>query len=86
MLGPLSVEVHLFNRMDVDNIQKPLLDAMEKARIFENDRQVVKLLSFKHKARPEFSHILVEIETVDDVLAFVPSEATIEAWGRATVA
>ena len=35
-------------RRDVDNLQKPLLDAMEKAGVFENDAQIKSLTTEMH--------------------------------------
>jgi len=49
--GPLVVEIELYppdrRRRDVDNTQKPLLDALEKGGAYHNDCQIVRLLTEK---------------------------------------
>lgn len=45
--GPLSIHITLFppdrRARDIDNVIKPLLDAMEHAGCFENDNQITEL-------------------------------------------
>ena len=45
--GRLHMEVYLYppdnRKRDVDNVLKPLLDALEHAKVYENDSQIDKL-------------------------------------------
>jgi Holliday junction resolvase RusA-like endonuclease len=46
-LGPLEMSVRLFpadfRTRDIDNVLKPLLDALEHAQVFANDSQIARL-------------------------------------------
>lgn len=49
MTGRLSVEIDAHppdrRRRDLDNLQKPLLDALEYAGVYEDDSQIDRLVS-----------------------------------------
>ena len=51
MMGNLAVQIELFppdaRRRDCDNVQKPILDALQHAGAFWDDSQVVWLLTIK---------------------------------------
>ena len=53
-LGPLKVQLELYLpdnvRRDIDNFQKALFDAMEHARVYGNDSQIVVLETKKCEA------------------------------------
>jgi crossover junction endodeoxyribonuclease RusA len=54
MIGKLSVTIEAYppdnRKRDLDNINKALLDALEHARVYENDNQIIELISRKHPA------------------------------------
>ena len=62
--GPLAVSLRLTppdrRRRDVDNVQKPLLDALEHAGVYGNDNQVSELHAFRGDPRPPGA-ILVQV-------------------------
>ncbi|HAR39359.1 MAG TPA: hypothetical protein DCS09_12725 [Porphyromonadaceae bacterium] len=47
----LTLDLHPPDRRirDIDNYQKPLLDALEKGRAYNNDNQVKRLLTIMHE-------------------------------------
>ena len=51
MMGKLAVQIEIFppdtRRRDADNVQKPVLDALQQAGAFWDDSQVVWLLTIK---------------------------------------
>ena len=51
MMGKLAVQIEIFppdaRRRDCDNVQKPILDALQQAGAFWDDSQVVWLLTIK---------------------------------------
>jgi len=54
--GRLAVEIEVYppdnRRRDIDNVPKALLDALEHARVFEDDSQIVDLRIRKCTATP----------------------------------
>lgn len=65
--GPIAVSVSLVhrhsNRMDVDNYCKALLDALE-GRLYENDRQIVRLTVQKYVTAGD-NHCIVSVRGYD---------------------
>ena len=66
--GRLHMEVYLYppdkRKRDVDNVLKPLLDALEHAGLYENDSQIDKLCITRREVIPQGScHI--EISTIN---------------------
>ena len=51
MMGKIAVQIEIFppdaRRRDCDNVQKPILDALQQAGAFWDDSQVVWLLTVK---------------------------------------
>lgn len=51
MMGKIAVQIEIFppdaRRRDLDNVQKPILDALQQAGAFWDDSQVVWLLTVK---------------------------------------
>ena len=51
MMGEIAVQIEIFppdaRRRDLDNVQKPILDALQQAGAFWDDSQVVWLLTVK---------------------------------------
>ena len=68
LAGRLNMEVYLFppdkRKRDIDNVLKPLLDAMEHAGCYENDSQIDKLCVTRREVTPQGS-CYVEIKTID---------------------
>ena len=66
--GRLHMEVYLYppdkRKRDVDNVLKPLLDAMEHAGCYENDSQIDKLCITRREVMPQGS-CYVEIKVID---------------------
>ena len=64
----LYMEVYLYppdkRKRDIDNVLKPLLDAMEHAGCYENDSQIDKLCVTRREVTPQGS-CYVEIKTID---------------------
>lgn len=56
MQGPLALRILAYppdrRERDIDNIQKPLLDALEKANAYENDNQIKDLHTLMKKPLP----------------------------------
>lgn len=54
--GPVRLHVTLHppdaRRRDMDNVLKPLIDAMENAGVYEDDSQIVELHVVKREPRP----------------------------------
>lgn len=64
--GPLRARVWFYfanNQPDLDNHFKPLFDAMQKARVFVNDRQI-RRLEADYLVDAESPRIEVEIEEI----------------------
>lgn len=55
--GRLHMEVYLYppdkRKRDVDNVLKPLLDALEHAGVYENDSQIDKLCITRMEVKPQ---------------------------------
>ena len=68
LAGRLHMEVYLYppdkRKRDVDNVLKPLLDAMEHAGCYENDSQIDKLCITRREVMPQGS-CYVEIKVID---------------------
>jgi crossover junction endodeoxyribonuclease RusA len=64
----LHIEVYLYppdkRKRDVDNVLKPLLDALEHAGVYENDSQIDKLCITRREVVPNGS-CYVEIKAID---------------------
>jgi len=64
----LHMEVYLYppdkRKRDVDNVLKPLLDALEHAGVYENDSQIDKLCITRREVVPNGS-CYVEIKAID---------------------
>ena len=47
LMNPLEVRINIFppdkRKRDIDNVLKCLLDAMEKAKVYKNDNQIIRL-------------------------------------------
>ena len=73
--GPVGISIVIAppdkRRRDIDNIQKPLLDALEAAeKIFINDSQVVSLTIKKKAPEPPAGRVTVQVWEVSlDALA-----------------
>ena len=73
--GPVGISIQIAppdkRRRDIDNIQKPLLDALEHAeKVFENDSQIVSLMIKKKKPEPPNGRVAVQVWEVSlDALA-----------------
>lgn len=72
LTGELTVEILVsFNKKtfgDVDNYSKAILDALQKARVFENDKQIAQL-NIKREynpGNPEFAKITIREITKTD--------------------
>lgn len=68
MRGALSLKIIAHppdrRKRDIDNIQKPLLDALEKGRAFENDSQVKDLhIVMKHPVKD--GRIEITLQTME---------------------
>ena len=48
-----------YGRFDIDALEKPLLDAIERSRMIDNDRQVVEVHKYRKKGT---SRLVVEVE------------------------
>jgi len=76
----LSVHVAIWppdnRKRDVDNILKPLLDAMEHAGVYENDSQIDELHIIRHPPMKggACSVVLVPISQRNATLRMLPSE------------
>lgn len=68
LAGRLHMEVYLYppdkRKRDIDNVLKPLLDAMEHAGCYENDSQIDKLCVTRREVMPEGS-CYVEVKVID---------------------
>lgn len=53
-------------RRDLDNIQKPLLDALEKAGVYENDCQIDYLSTTRYPVDRENPRVAVSIVLIGD--------------------
>lgn len=64
---PVKMYIEAFppdnRKRDIDNIQKPLIDALEKAEVFINDSQIKLLISEKKESNKEDPHVNVYINT-----------------------
>ncbi len=49
---------------DLDNIQKPLLDALEFAQVFLNDAQIDRLVTQRQSVTPPKGHLIVTLEEI----------------------
>jgi crossover junction endodeoxyribonuclease RusA len=69
MTGMLAVKVRAYppdrRKRDIDNIQKPLLDALEKGRAFHNDCQI-KHLTTVMKSPVNGGKTIVTIRKIND--------------------
>ena len=69
MAGMLAMKVRAYppdrRKRDIDNIQKPLLDALEKARAFYNDCQI-KHLTTVMKSPTKGGKTIVTIRKIND--------------------
>ncbi len=60
--GPVSVLITHRSNFDIDNLTKPILDALEDAGVIENDRNVRRLhVESERKGRGELDGIVVEV-------------------------
>ena len=68
--GELRVRVDMYppdrRKRDVDNIQKPLLDSLEKAGVYENDNQVSDLRTVRSKEVVKGGQVIVTITELPD--------------------
>jgi crossover junction endodeoxyribonuclease RusA len=64
----LKVTIHAYppdaRLRDLDNIQKPLLDALEFAQVFLNDAQIDHLTTQRQSVTPPKGHLIVTLEEV----------------------
>ena len=69
MTGDLAVAVEAWypNRIkrDLDNLLKPLLDALQKVGIFKDDSQIVDLRIVKGGLAKPLGHVFVRVDTVE---------------------
>ena len=69
MLGDLAVAVEAWypnrRKRDLDNLLKPLLDALQKAGIFKDDSQIVDLRIVKGGLAKPLGHVFVRVDTVE---------------------
>ena len=66
LAGRLHMEVYLYppdkRKRDIDNVLKPLLDAMEHAGCYENDSQIDKLCITRREVMPQgLCHVEVKV-------------------------
>ena len=75
ILEPLAVRIDIHppdkRRRDADNLQKPVLDALQHAGVFWDDSQVVWLLTVKHESQSQgcVQVTLDEFNTTSSTLA-----------------
>ena len=66
--GPVAVEMVFTNAhhaADIDNLIKPVLDALQKAGVYRNDSQVVHLVADKHSDKKATAGVLITIMLLD---------------------
>ncbi len=69
MLGRLEVEVHAYvpdnRRRDLDNLFKSVLDALEHAKVYENDGQIDVLIISRHE-KVDGGCVVVNVEEIKE--------------------
>jgi crossover junction endodeoxyribonuclease RusA len=75
MMGKIAVQIEIFppdsRRRDCDNVQKPILDALQQAGAFWDDSQVVWLLTVKSEPAACGKAIVTISEIEDGRLLFM---------------
>jgi len=80
--GWLKVHLQFFppdrRRRDVDNIQKPVLDALQHAGVYHDDFQIVSLITDRLEPR-EGGHLVVAVTQVTDLPTPIDPELPLES-------
>ena len=80
--GWLTVHLQFFppdrRRRDVDNIQKPVLDALQHAGVYHDDFQIVSLVTDRLEPR-EGGHLVVAVKQVTELPTPIDPELPLES-------
>jgi crossover junction endodeoxyribonuclease RusA len=81
--GWLKVHLQIYppdrRRRDVDNIQKPVLDALQHAGVYHDDFQIVSLLTDRLEPR-DGGHLVVIITPVTDIQLQTDPDPELESF------
>ena len=67
---PYRVEIEFIGREDIDNIIKPILDALQLSGVIKNDRNIAQLEIVKHdKKKMDDNRLIVKVGTIAEVVA-----------------
>lgn len=68
MHGPLAVKIQAFppdrRRRDIDNLIKPILDALQHAGLYEDDNQIGHIEIKRCEVSPKNGRVFVEVSTL----------------------